>query len=770
MAIMEGGDVFHQKYFYLMNKLILISALLCVTGISCAASAPQPQTDLALGKKVLFSPAPNYSATAKGDTDATDLTDGKIISKDKIWDQTTAVGWSYPGRFNLAVDLGQQSDINEISMRFQNGGTVGTGIMFPGWVEAFVSNDGQHYSKVAEFSRWNKDDFQKFGITQVKARGNAVVDTLRFQNLKTQGRFVGLRVYGSTITVSDELTVLGSPATNVIKQISGTPSDFTVTQPQVYFNKPYLELATNIALPVPVGLTTPALGDSAVTLQLDLPPGVTMPGGRFGFLSNKVDVDSITPKVLSDGWKQYTIHVNNAPNLSQKTAKDFGQIYLQAPGWKDGQNGELRYQFGNADWQSPMMSIPVHAVNVPAAPRLKTIMASMGWWNATASGWPDELAAYKVLGLNTFPVFGVWMPQDPKDPQWAMLEKARQQGFFISNIDSPFYPMRANHKDEKEIYNQLADGTTGKQLCICYRGKYYQEEIQRFATSLARIKPDFTSEDIELWSGGPTESRQCTRCQADFKASGLPTWEAWQSAKGKEMMSDLVTAARQAIKNAGGHDFQNGMYDLRPGETYQQIFNFNSLYPQLIQDSQVSTYTSLEPDDLEFIGDEARKDRAQLPHSDVMPWNTPGDAGTFSSDDFMWSLLENYTNGARGIWFWSSRMWDSEDLIAYNKVIRAIAPMEDVIAKGDLVGVGATVVGAGRVSGMKLGSKMVLLAADYFDNSDGTLKLQLNIPAKSALRDLITGETIGKVLLPGKQIVNIPLDGQHARLLGVAPL
>jgi hypothetical protein len=114
-------------------------------------------------------------------------------------------------------------------------------------------------------------------------------------------------------------------------------------------------------------------------------------------------------------------------------------------------------------------------------------------------------------------------------------------------------------------------------------------------------------------------------------------------------------------------------------------------------------------------------------------------------------------------------MWDSEDLIAYNKVLRAIAPVEDVIVKGDLVGSSATIDGAGRVSGMELGNRMMLLAADYFGKSDGTVKINLTLPAKSTLRDLFTGETIGKVLLAGKQNVSIPLNGQRARLLEVVP-
>jgi len=744
-----------------MNKLLLLSALLSVTSIGCAAlPSAQGRTDLALGKKVLFSPPPNHSGTRKGDTDATDLTDGKTSAQksNRLWYESTSVGWSYPGRFNLAVDLGQNCDIDEIAIRLQNG-TVGSGILFPGWVEAFVSNDGEHYAKVAEFSRWNKGDFQKFNIKQGKTVGDTWVDCLRFSNLKTHGRFVGLRIYGNSIAVSDELYVFGSPNANATVT-SGTPSDFTVTQPEVYFHKPYLELANNIPLPEPIGLNTPDANGSDVTLTLDLPPGLQISGGKIG----GIDVASVKPKVLSDGWNEYIFSAKAA-----KANKVFGQIYMQASGWKDGQTGALRYQFSDANWQSPQMSLPVHAVNVPAAPRLKTIMASLGWWESTRCGWPDELKTFRILGMNTFPVIGKWLPQNANDPQWKMLEQARRDGFFISNIDSPLYEIIRNHKDAKEIYDQFADGTVGKKLCVCYRGQYYQEMIDYFAGMMAKVKPDFASEDIEMWSGGPKDSRNCTRCQEDFKKSGLPTWEAWQAAKGREMISDLMTAGRKAVKDAGGHDFQNGMYDLRPGETYQDVFNFNSLYPQLLQRSEVSTYTSLQPGDLEYIGDQARKDRAQLPRSDVMPWNTPGDAGTFSGDDFMWSLLENYANGARGIWFWSSRMWDAEDLIAYNKVIRAIAPMEDVITNGNLVGLSATVQGPGRVSGVKLGSRMMLLVADYFGKSDGTVKVQLNLPAKSTLRDLTSGQAIGKVLLPGRQTVDIPLNGQRARLLEIAP-
>ena len=71
--------------------------------------------------------------------------------------------------------------------------------------------------------------------------------------------------------------------------------------------------------------------------------------------------------------------------------------------------------------------------------------------------------------------------------------------------------------------------------------------------------------------------------------------------------------------------------------------------------------------------------------------------------------------------------------------------------------------------GMKLGNRMMLLAADYLGKSDGTLKLHLTLAVKSQLRDLLTGETIGKVLSAGKQTVTISLNGQRARLIAVSP-
>jgi len=719
--------------------------------------------NLASGRPVVFSPAPNYRLTGQGESDATDLTDGKLSGREdrRIWFESSAVGWSYAGRVNLALDLGRPAHIDEIAVRLL-GGSPQAGVSIPGWIEAFVSHDGEHYFQVAECSRWRRGDFERFAVP-VDA-GTAWIHCLRLKDLDVRGRHVALRMYTGGLSAADEMYVFGT----AIEDKAGAPpsaaaADFTVAHPQPYFHKPQLVVATNVPGPVPVGVVVPPdqQPQEAVSLTLDLPPGMVLRGGAIG----STKLEDIEPERTPGGGMRYKLVTS--PKSSNKA---FGRLYLQAPGWQDGQEGKLRYQFAHGDWTSPPQELPLRAVRVPPAPRLKRVMAGLGWWSASATAqWPDVLDAWDRLGLNSFPMFAQWMK--PDDPLWGLVAEARRRGMFIVNVDSPLHRMAQRRKREPEIYCQFSDGSTGEKLCPSYRGPYYREEIERFAGVMHSARPHLASLDIEVWGWrGPVDSRKCTRCRKDFEASGLPSWEAWQLAKGEQMWRDLVAAARAAVAEAGGPRFEIGGYDFRPGPAYQSVWSVDRLYPDWMQSSQVSTYTCLYPYHLELIGNEVREDRRRLPKSDVLPWLTPGDAGTFPGECLQWALLECYTNGARGVYFWSGRVWDAESLIAYNRVIRAIAPVERLILEGELAGQLVSVEEPGRVSGIRCGSEMVLLVADYSRRSDGTLNLRLSAPAASAIRDLLTGQVVAGRIPSGPSTVPIDLAGARARLLHLDPL
>jgi hypothetical protein len=730
-----------------------------------AAETPplEGRTNLASGRPVVFSPRPNYGLTQKGDSDATDLTDGRTTRREdrRIWFDSEAVGWSYGGRVNLAIDLGQACRIDEIAIRLQ-GGSPQAGVSLPGWIEAFVSRDGQHFVKVADCSRWRDGDFARHGVPD--EQGEAWIHCLRLEDLAAFGRWVGLRMYTGGLSVSDELYVFGSPGED---DRSGPPGDnagdFTVAHPQPYFHKPWLVVATNLPAPIPVGLVVPeGLGGPAdFEITLELPSGLELAAGRLGI----TEADPATGERTPEGGRRYRFSAS-----ARTSTKVLGRLYLQASGWGDGQSETLRCRFAHDGWESATCELPVRAVQVPAAGRLKRIMAGLGWWSAgDTAEWPNALDAWENLGLNGFPLFAHWMKEG--DPSWQLADEARRRGFFIVNIDSPLHRLLERRRGEAEIYDQFDDGSVGTKLCLSYRGQFYQEEVQRFAKAMGRARPHFASSDVELWGWqGPLDCRKCTRCREDFEASGLKNWDEWQVAQGDEIWRDLITAARAEVEKAGGPPFQIGGYDFRPGAAYQNVWSVDRLYPDFMGDSQVSTYSCLYPYHLGLIGDEVRADRAKLGRSDVMPWITPGDAGTFPGESFTWALLECYTNGARGVYFWSGRVWDAESLIAYNRVIRAIGPVEDVIVEGQLVGDAATVEGIGRVSGIRRGDQTVLLVADYLRRGPGTVDLQLTLAVRSEMVDLFTGQTVTPKIPPGTQKVQVPLEGARARLLHVRPV
>lgn len=736
-----------------------------VAGEALADELPprEGRENLAQGRPVVFAPQPNYSLNARGESDATDLTDGKLTKREdrRIWFDSGAVGWSYGGRVNLAVDLGRSAQIDEIAVRLL-GGSPQAGITIPGWIEAFVSRDGEHFFRVAECSRWRPNDFERYEVPDDS--GEAWIHCLRFKDIDARARWVGLRMYTGGVSSADELYVFGSAAKDGAEGPTvGEPADFTVTHAQPYFHKPELVVATNVPGPVPIGIVVPE-GDareSTVSLTLDVPPGVALRGGRVG----SVELAEVNAERAPDGATRYRFAAS-----ARSSTKVLGRLYVQAPGWKDGQTGKLRYAFAEGGWESPAQEVPIRAVEVPPAPRLERIMVGMGWWSASETArWPDALDAWEQIGLNSFPMFAQWMK--PDDPLWALADEARRRGFFMVNIDSPLHRMIERRKREPEIFCQFADGSVGQKPCPSYRGPFYQEEIERFAKAMGRARPHFASVDIELWGWrGPVDSRKCTRCRKDFEASGAESWEAWQLAKGDEMWRDLVTAARAEVAEAGGPEFEIGGYDFRPGPAYQNVWSVDRLYPDLMQSSQVSTYSCLYPYHLELIGDEVRKDRERLARSDVLPWLTPGDAGTFPGESLQWALLECYANGARGVYFWSSRVWDAESLIAYNRVVRAIAPVEAIIVDGELAGEAVSVGAPGRVSGIRHAGEMLLLVADYFRRSEGALDVHLSALAPSQVRDLLTGQVVAERVPSGKSTLRIDLGDAPARLLHLSPV
>ncbi|MGD9497285.1 MAG: hypothetical protein AB7Y46_13380 [Armatimonadota bacterium] len=753
-----------------MRCAVLLLATLSLVASACAQEEPHPgwqpepgdldpDQNIALEKPVTYAPDPNYGLTSAGGTDPTDLTDGVLSDHPRghLWFQSKCVGWSYGGLGSLMLDLGQIEPIREVAMRIQ-GGSPQAGICTPVWMEVVVSDDGESWRRVGEYSTFRAGDDQRFGVPAYE--GVAWVHRFRFTDLATRGRYVGISLYGAGLTVADEMYVFrGDHDPDAVSLTALPETDFSVTRPHMALHKPYLCFTTNVTTPNPVGLLAPT-GHQAepVTIILDLPPGTRLVAGDgFGRGEEQAPLAEIAPEQTDDGWTRYQFAATAGENT-----KTWGRLFIGGD-WADGQEGELRYATVYADGtQTPLVSVPLRAIEVPATPQPQRLLVGLSWYSLGAlMSWPNAIDDYRALGLNTVNTMVHWMRDvEANQELWDFWEQCRDAGFKLQNIDSTFHQM----PDQPETRCQLADGTTSSRRCPSYRGQYYQAEIERVARQCALARPHALFADIEIWNWqGPVDAEKCTRCQADFARSGLESWEEWKLAKGFEMWRDVVEAVRAAVSDAGGPEMEFGVYDWRAGQVYQFTWPFDRLYPEYLQSSQPSTYTPLYPYHIAMVGDEARRDRQRLPRADVILWLTPGDAGTFSGERFRYALLECFANGARGMQFWSGRVWDAELLAAYARVIRNLAPVEDVLADGELLE-GAQVQGAGRISGVVAGGEMVILVADYLGETEGTVTVTLPVAGAMTATDLDTGETL-QVAADGT--LAVPLGGEMARLLHV---
>lgn len=730
-------------------------SLLAITMISTFPVLAQPK-NLAAGKKVLLLPWPNYSKTAKVGNRPSVMTDGKLETPGRVTADSATVSWNFVGRVNVMVDLQKRCDISEVAMRFLRNDHHSDNA--PVDMEIFVSDDGEHFLQVAARSPWTNPGL--FDSDPTVNSHDANVYTWRFSDLQNvRGRYVGFSFYAGGITSTDELMVYGSESTSVEKSV-GTPAAFSMAQPQLYFHKPQLSISSGIYTPQPIGVFMPSKLKDDLQLQLDVPAGISLQ-------STEKDISS---KVLLDGKKRYEITFKNSSGINRILTR----LYMKADAPK--QQGKITYRYRFGDWQSPELEIPYTTFSVPNTSAPKRLLSGFGWWyGSDNTEWPDALEAFQQLGLNAVTVFARQLPANENDPQWQLLEKARAAGMKIIATDSPYNIMwvgNLRNAEAHEMFCQFDDGTIGgnPKVCPSYRGKFYQAELQRVATQMARVQPDYIAMDTELWlpQGPPVE--QCTRCREDFEKSGLKSWDEWLQRKGNEMEEDLINAIHQKQTETNRKStFVAGMYGLKSTEVMERVFNFHKLYPQTIQLAQPPYYSSLNSVDLLNIAQLVRDNRAQMPQSDVIPWLTPGDGNPVPGEAFQWSILESYCNGARGIYFWSRNCWDGENLRAYSDAIRAITPVEDIIMDGQLIENEASVETPGHLSGMKNGNDMVLLVSDYMRKSGGTLKLHLDISVPSKIIDLQNGEVIAQKLHAGKNTVAINLDGNRARLLEVQP-
>ncbi|MCF6176445.1 MAG: hypothetical protein L3J71_11850 [Victivallaceae bacterium] len=179
--------------------------LVLVVGISLSAIAAKPLIpkgkNIALGKKYTT----NIMTTKKWEKSLKVLPDyEKILTDGAIAKSRSGSFWVSPhcsnftgaGNVDVIIDLGQEMPVSGIFSR--HGARPTAGVCFPRKEEYFVSDDRVKFYKVGEFKN-SFDDYSLKNQLQIKKTFKKGIKLYGVDNLKTKGRYIMIRTYGSDI-------------------------------------------------------------------------------------------------------------------------------------------------------------------------------------------------------------------------------------------------------------------------------------------------------------------------------------------------------------------------------------------------------------------------------------------------------------------------------------------------------------------------------------------------------------------------------------------
>jgi len=702
-------------------------------------------TDLALGKKVFFSPQPNYSLTTNAN-DPYDLTDGTLSSRqdDRVWFQKDAVGWYLsPGLSNgvlMMIDLGSVQPVGQIAIRVLGGHEQGS-LDLPKSAEFLASADGKQYYSLQNLVKLNPAEAnQADGKTGFYApeEGHAFMLPLVCRQ-PVMARDIAIRVIPVNSVFTDQISVLKADANTPLKNLESFPPAQVYTDGLAVLprHQPFV-VTTNIVTPnwlTVLDNTNSDLSKTPAAFRIELPDGLkVLPISKPDFK----EVPSTNP-----GMHSYEFQYNGKTDGPLWIEKDPAvtipaDAKVLLTGIVDGKD-------------SHTVQVPLKLVAIPETHPIKGLDVSLAWLNdKTEQQWPNFLQDFRKMGFNyvsTFPRYfgtnkdGSWNADTEKN--LAFLQQARKDGYGIVYDESAFHVMWSNIQaaqkagkiDDAEavdIYNQV-DSKRGKWMNILYRGKYFQNEMKRVADLAALVQPDHVYFDIEWWTQSVDESKKDPRVVAAWKASGK-SWDDFVTDIGTEVLGDLVSTMRKAVPN---RKMTVGLYNSDPKNAiYNSVFGWDKIYPGIVDIAQPSLYVQGRA---QIVSDRIRYDYDAMQAKQIIPWLSTGTYGEYDPKLTEPMVLESILNGSRGVTYFWFGDFDPMDFYYHSKAISELAPYEKLLQNGKPISYKSDNADL-HYTAFADGNEALVLVENF--SGTANTKVNLKSPIQSATKVLLDGKTL----------------------------
>ncbi len=747
-----------------MNQLTIFStvgvSLLALT-MTCRAAATEPQPwvswgkeeNLALGKEVRYLRAPDRLAN-RG-KEATKLTDGILseVTDEGIWSgyQRQFSAWSTASKgVGLYVDTGSEQAIGKVAIRL-TGGKPSGGVAFPSEITVVASQDGEKFyavakgSKVTEGERSLAEENPERFFHRPEEQGETYVDTFVYQ-VGRKARYIGfvLKCSGSLLAM-DEIAIQRAPESAEVVEL-GLPGDNEVVMGGVTITPqspdPEIVMTTNVITPNWFHITGVEAGSGAVRVRFTLPAGVELGVGaqlKAAREEGEENVWMVEGGLYRKGGNQILGPIFFSPAKESGSFPGEMEVSVVVEGHKE---SAIRRRF--------------RAVEVPEVPRLKHLEVSLGWLrDAWVGEHPDFMRFYGHTGFNLYPLFPYYeLRNDRVDRLKARAAEAREHGFKVLVVNSPMMYFRRENRNAPEIRN-IVNGAPGRSICPSYTGPLYQDIIRRAKEWMMTVRPEvifYDIEDYRKWS--MEEAKRCSRCHEAFEASGLKSWDDFLLAQGTRIISDLKGAIAGTTPEGGTPVV--GIYDVRPSPPRYDIFDFNQLYPELVQIGQPHLYLA---GDLEKVHQRVRENYEATGKRLLVPWLTGGTFGEFPAYKMEQTVLECFLNGARGITYYRYDDMDPMDFYYHAQALKRLAPYEALLSNGRLLKVENDNARM-RTSAFGDDRQALLLVGNYVGAAQTQTRLALPERTVAKVRDVVSGEELNAKAL---NQLEVP-PGQH-RLL-----
>lgn len=646
--------------------------------------------DLARGKKVFFSPAPNYPLTTDKN-DPYDLTDGTLSARadDRVWFQKDAVGWSLGAGTTsgslMMIDLGAEQPIGQIAIRVLGGREQGT-LELPAKAEFLASVDGKQYYSLQKMVKFNPAERkQADGITgfYYPEEGKAYMVPL-VSRIPVRARYVALRITPISSLFVDQISVLKAAPVDRLNDLKSLPqaevyTDGLVITPR---HRPFV-VTTNIATPNWLTvLDNTGLDPTKEKLgfRLELPQGLQLLPNRSPEFREVTSTDAGT-RAYEFIYNGKLINGSFGPLWIEKNGSVPARPIVKFTGLVQGNDSHL-------------IESPLQLVEIPEVAPINGLDVSLAWMgDTTEQEWPNFLRDFRKMGFSYVSTFPRYFSKD-KNGQWNaysqknldFLQQARQAGYKILYNESPFHMMwdtiqadlkagRLEDAEASQIFTQV-DGNRGKHLNILYRGKYFKNEIKRVAELAALVQPDHIYHDIEFWDGPVSESKTDPRVIDAWKAS-RKEWTDFVTDIGAEVLKELNAAARLAVPQK---KIIIGTYNSDPkNNIYNSIFRFDKIYPDIVDIAQPSLYVQGRS---QLVSERIRFDYDAMQKKDIIPWLSAGTYGEFDPKFIEPMILESILNGALGVTYYWFGDFDPMDFYYHSKALFSLAQYETLLKNG----------------------------------------------------------------------------------------